>query len=122
MSIERTNFNIDQGSDFRFEVTLLDVSGDPIDLSGSFIFGDIRKTASSLNVEASFVVDPIDLVSGQFALKLPAAVSSTLACLPSYSAERTISQFAYDVEIHFPSGAIKRVLSGTISLSPEVTR
>lgn len=122
MAISQTNFDIDQGTDFLLDVTLLDGNNVPIDISTAKVTGQVRKTASSKEVEACFAVTPIDLVLGKFTISLSALVTSQLKCAPSNSAQRTISQFAYDVEIHYSDGIVNRILSGVLTVSPEVTR
>lgn len=122
MAIGRTNFDIDQGSDFTLNMSLLDADDAPVDLTGAQILGQIRKTASSENVEVEFDFIPIDLLNGEFIISLPAIKTSQLKVLPSYASERTITQFAYDVKIVYGDGSINRILSGMINVSPEVTR
>lgn len=122
MASTQTNFDIDQGADFRLEMTLLDSNNDPIDVSTAVVVGQIRKTTSSNGIEASFTIEDIDMTIGKFAILLPAEVSSQLKCNPSYSAVRAITQFAYDVEIHYADGKVNRILSGVLNVSPEVTR
>lgn len=122
MSIGRTNFDVDQGSDFVLNMSLLDADDMPIDLTGAQILGQVRKTASSDTVETEFDFIPVDLANGEFIISLPAAKTSQLKMIQSYNAERTITQYAYDVKIVYPDGSINRILSGIISISPEVTR
>lgn len=122
MAIGRTNLDIDQGSDFILNMTLLDAEDQPVDLVGAQILGQIRKTASSDSVETEFDFIPVNLANGEFIISLPAAKTAKLKVMPSYSAERAITQYAYDVKIVYPDGSINRILSGVISISPEVTR
>lgn len=122
MSIGRTNFDIDQGSDFILNMSLLDASDDPIDLTGAQILGQIRKTASSETVETEFDFTPVDLANGEFIISLSASKTSQLKMQPSFAAERTITQYAYDVKIIYSDGSVNRILSGIINISPEVTR
>ena len=122
MSIGRTNFDIDQGSDFTLNMSLLDADDQPIDLTGAQILGQVRKTASTEIVETEFDFVPIDLANGEFIISLPAIKTSQLKVSPSYAAERTITQYAYDVKIIYSDGTINRILSGILSISPEVTR
>ena len=122
MSVQYANFNIDQGSDFKLYVQLLDEHDQPVNATGATIIGQIRKTASTKTVSAEFIVEPIDLSIGTFFLKLNGKDSSKLDCLPSYFAERTITEYTYDVEVHFANGEINRVMQGILYLSPEVTR
>jgi hypothetical protein len=122
MSIGRTNFDIDQGSDFILNLSLLDASDDPIDLTGAQIIGHIRKTASSETIETEFDFTPVNLAIGEFIISLPAAKTSQLKMQSSYGAERTITQYAYDIKIIYSDGSINRILTGILNVSPEVTR
>jgi hypothetical protein len=122
MSIAQTNFDIDQGSDFRLDVELKDSENAPIDVTNALIIGQIRKTASSKEVQTSFLIEEGNFALGKFALILSAATTSKLKCNPSYSAYKTTTLFAYDVEIHYASGKIDRILTGVLNISPEVTR
>jgi hypothetical protein len=117
-----TNFDIDQGTNFRLDIELLDGDNLPIDITTSLIIGQVRKTASNKVVQAEFVVEPTNLLLGQFALILSAVATSQLKCNPSNSAQRIPTQFAYDVEVHYTDGTVNRILSGVLNVSPEVTR
>jgi hypothetical protein len=122
MSIGRTNFDIDQGSDFILNMSLLDADNDPIDLTGAQILGQLRKTASSETVEAEFDFVPVNLANGEFIISLSASKTSQLKMSASFAAERTITQYAYDVKVIYSDGSINRILSGVVNVSPEVTR
>lgn len=122
MAIAHTNFDIDQGADFRFNVELLDEKDDPVDVSGGLIIGQVRKKMSSKVIDATFTVIPIDLQIGRFTLVLGSSVTGNLQCDLSHTAHRTLTQFAYDVEVHMPDGKVTRILQGVLNVSPEVTR
>lgn len=122
MAIAQTNFDIDQGADFRFDVELLDENDDPVDVSTGLIIGQVRKKMSSKTIDAVFAIVPIDLAQGKFTLVLDAATTAGLQCDLSHTAYRTITQFAYDVEVHAPNGRVTRILQGVLNVSPEVTR
>jgi len=117
-----TNFDVDQGSDFRFDCAATDSTGAPVDLTGAAIVGYVRERASSRNVQAIFNVIPVDLALGQFAITLTSTQTSKLEVDRSYTAYRTITQLAYDVEVHYAGGPVVRVLQGVLNVSPEVTR
>jgi hypothetical protein len=117
-----TNFDVDQGSTFSLDVALVDNSNDPIDITTAVVVGEVRRYASSSNVEACFTVTPIDLSLGKFTLTLDAVTTSKLKCTPFNSAQRMLTQFAYDVELHYAGGYVIRILSGVLNVSPEVTR
>ena len=122
MAIAQTNFDIDQGADFRFDVELLDINDNPVDVSGGLIVGQVRKKMSSRTIDAVFTVVPIDLTLGKFTLVLDALTTASLQCDLSHTAYRTITQFAYDVEVHTNDGKVTRILQGVLNVSPEVTR
>jgi hypothetical protein len=103
-------------------MALLDASDNPIDLSGAQILGQIRKTASSDAIETEFDFIPVNLANGEFIISLPAAKTSQLKMLNSYNAERTMTQYAYDVKVIYSDGSINRILTGILNVSPEVTR
>jgi hypothetical protein len=52
----KQDFNIDQGSDFEFIMTLKDESETPIDLTGHTFTGQIRRTYSSTSPLTLFLV------------------------------------------------------------------
>ena len=122
MAKQQTDFNVDQGSDFEFDVTLLDDNDDPVDVSTSLIIGHIRKNISSKDILAEFQFIPIDLTAGKFTLFLDAITTSQFPCGLANSPFRTITQFAYDVEVHDQDGRVTRILEGVLNVSPGVTR
>jgi hypothetical protein len=122
MADSKTNFNVDQGATFTLDFQLKDADGDPVNISTAVIFGQVRKTVSSKEIAANFEVIPIDLVQGQFTLKLSAISTSKLKCNPSHTAQRQPTPFAYDVELHYSDGTVSRILEGILFVSPEVTR
>jgi hypothetical protein len=117
-----TNLDMDQGTSFRLDLQVLDSTNTPVNLTTATMAGQIRKTASNEHIEAEFVIVPVDLTIGKFAITLSAAATSALKCNPSNSAQRVPTQFAYDVEVHYADGTVTRILSGVINVSPEVTR
>lgn len=122
MANDLTNFDIDQGADFRADIQLLDAAGEPVDVSSALIIGQVRRTVSSADIDAVFSIDPTDLANGKFGLLLSAAATSKLKCDSSPFASRNITQFAYDVEVHYNNGRVDRILTGILNVSPEVTR
>lgn len=122
MASQQINFDLDQGADFRFDVEVRDIGDNPIDITDAVIIGQIRRTVSSREIEAIFSIEPTDLAGGKFAVYLSAEDTSKLRCEPSFTAQRVITQFAYDVEIHYFNKRVTRILHGVLSVSPEVTR
>lgn len=117
-----SDFDVDQGTSFEAEVLELDSVGNPMDMTGAVLVGQIRKTASSPTVVGNFSFVLTDLSQGSFSITLTPKVTSALPCDPSPTAARITTDFAYDIEAHYPDGTVDRLLGGVLHVSPEVTR
>jgi hypothetical protein len=104
------NIIVDQGSDYDLSVNLTN-DGVAIDLTGYAIRGQIRPTITSATLSASFTGTTVLASSGQFLISLTAA--TTTAMSPGL--------YYYDVEI-YKSPYVTRLLEGTLTVRPEVTR
>ena len=113
MSAGKYNIEIHQGVDYTQVVTIkTKADGTPIDFTGATIRGQIRETAASTVVIASFTVVNEDLANGTFVLNIPSATTTTLS----------FTTAVYDVEVQYPNGSVDRLLQGRAVFSPEVTR
>ncbi len=125
MSAGKHNIQIDQGSDFYMLMTLKDSNGDRVDLTSHTFTGKIRRTASSTTVDATFTCtvlnQAVDETKGQVEVELTAAETAAIAVDTSTDAERTKTNFAYDIESSI-SGVVTRWVEGVAEVSPEVTR
>lgn len=121
--METYTIKIKQGEDFKIRLLIRDESLNPIDLTGHVFSGQIRKTASGDDIQASFTFNLLDQIvdTGKVEVLLSSASSSAIDVLPSPRAERTITFMAYDIESVF-NGVTKRWLQGVAEISPEVTR
>jgi hypothetical protein len=117
------NFRINQGEDFTLQVELRDENNDPIDLTGHVFSGQMRNTASSDDIAASFSFNILDQITdtGKVEILLAASVSSAMTLPSSPNAKRKLALFAYDIE-SVSSGTTSRWLEGIVSMSPEVTK
>lgn len=106
-----------QGTDWvrDFAVTS---GGSPVDLSGYDNVvprAQFRSTVSSGTVVMTATMSWISSVGGTLRMTIPAAVTTALA--------NTTQTGVYDVEIVKDSdGSIERIIKGSWSLDPEVTR
>jgi hypothetical protein len=123
MAAGQYNMTISQGESFGLLLTLADSSDDPIDLTGCMVRGQIRENASSSPVLASFtaeIQDPETL--GQVQISLTAAETAAIPVPATESATKTSVVYAYDLELVYANGSVKRLLEGLCTVSPEVTR
>lgn len=92
-------------------------NGEPVDLTGALIEGQIRPTVDSPMVLADFVglaQDPVN-TSGEINIFLSAEATKTINAIQYPNA-------VYDVLITFPSGLVRRLIQGDVEISPGVTR
>lgn len=116
MAAANYNFTIEQGVTHVKVITYADADNNPINITGYSARMQMRPTIGS-------VVKYLDLTSspavgiaingplGQITVTISAATSSTVP-----------TDGVYDLEIVDGSGAVTRLLQGTITVSPEVTR
>lgn len=106
----------EQGTTFRRELVWLDESETPVNLSGYSARMQVRashKTATTL-IELSsgngrLIIDP---TKGKIFMVLSATVTATFPA----------KQYVYDLEIESNDGEVLRLLEGSFTVSPEVTR
>ena len=116
------NMLIEQGTTFvrAFTLQYPDLEEDPsgetyvdYDLTGYTARMQIRRTIDSTSIMLTCTTENgrISIEDGTITLTIPANVTSTLT-----------SSGVYDIEIIDGSGIVSRVVQGTMTLSPEVTR
>jgi hypothetical protein len=112
---------IEQGATFALDLIVKSSpteqapAGEPIDLAGATITGQIRPDAGSDKILATFDGIVTDPASGGLTLLIPAA--RTRAIDPF-----TYPDAVYDILITFPNGTVRRLIEGTVTISPGVTR
>ena len=113
MSAGTYNLVIDQGSDFAIDLTITEQSAAK-NLTGYSGRAQIRSTHSSSAVAGSFVCTVVGNATDGV-MKLSIAASVTTAMTPG--------AYVYDLEI-FTAGdvVVKRLIEGTVTINPEVTR
>jgi hypothetical protein len=111
MSAGRYDIKIEQGATFSLPITVQDSSGSVIDLTGATPRGQLRLNYASPRALATFAVSG-SMSLGTFTCSL---TPETTAALPAGNA-------VYDVEIAYSATSVDRLLEGTVTISPEVTR
>ena len=105
------NFTIEQGTTFNRVLTLQE-NGSAMNLTGYSVASQMRSTHDSSSIVATFSGSVTNASSGQLTLSLTNSQTSAI--------EEAI--YVYDVEITSGAGAVTRILEGTITVTPEVTR
>ena len=103
---------IDQGSDFALDLVIKQ-SGTALNLANYSGRAQLRTSVSASSASASFSVTITNAANGALKKQLPAATSSGISA----------GEYVYDLEI-FTSGdsIVKRIIQGTATITPEVTR
>jgi len=117
MAAFKLNLKLDQGATNRKLVTWKTGSpATPVDLTGATAHAQVRANATSADVL-------IDLSSEEGSIVL-GGIDGTVELVfsPLDTIGVTWRTAVYDVEITFLNGDVRRLLEGTVTLSPEVTR
>ena len=108
MSI-KTNLTVDQGANFIYNIYLIDVNGDPFNITGYTGNSQIRRTYTS----NSYVTMSVAVTgnTGLISLSMNASTTSSL----------THNRYVYDVEL-LANSVVSRIVEGIVTVNPGVTR
>lgn len=113
---EYEKFDIDQGSDIAIELELVDVNGNPKNLT---------NFSGAAQMKRNFNSDSADTHDFAFAITDATQGILTLSLTNTQTSALKVGSYVYDVEISFvdSNGAtvIERVLEGKIRVNPNVT-
>ena len=117
MSAFKLNLKIDQGATFDKSVTWkVGKPAVPVDLTGATARMQIRPKIDSATVLVELTTEngriALGGVTGDVTLTIEAAITTDFAW----------REGVYDLEIIFADTTVKRLLSGSVAVSPEVTR
>jgi hypothetical protein len=104
-------FALDQGSDFEAQIQAKDSLGAVRNLTGYTFRGQVRRNYQASS-KTDFTITVIDASVGLFTMSLTAAQTAVLKD----------GRYVFDIEIVAPSTKVTRILEGTITVYPEVTR
>lgn len=123
------DIEIEQGATFSLGLICYDADGEVIDTSSWTFRGQVRrKSDSSGSPAAAFtcVNGSVQDENGDnqvgVLLSISATITAAIACDTATSYKRIPTKMIYDIEAVRGDGSIVRVLQGTASISPEVTR
>lgn len=107
---------VEQGATFRLDLVYKDSSGSPIDVSGYTARMQMRRTYDA-------PTPLLNLTTENGAITL-GGVAGTLVvqATPELTRELPAKGGVYDLELVAPSGVVVRLIRGTVSVSPEVTK
>lgn len=116
MAAAPLNLTIEQGSTFRFSLTWSDTFNVPIDLTGYTARMHIRDVITN-------PVFLLELTTGNGRIAItPLLGKIELILSDTITAAITWTSGVYDLEIISPAGEVTRLVQGTVTVSPEVTR
>jgi hypothetical protein len=111
------DITIEQGATFRLSLLWRDSSGTPIDLTGCSARMQVRKKYNSETAWLSLTSEDGDIVLGDEAGTIVVTGDALLTeDIPAPSCG------VYDLEIVMAGGEVNRLLQGSATISPEVTR
>lgn len=114
MAAASYSITVEQGATFQKQITYKDANGDAVDLTNvTEARAQMRPTIASGTSENFTVEVDDDPTTGIIHWSMDAATTAGLSA-PS-------TQY-YDLEIEFADGTVRRLLSGTVTVTPEVTR
>lgn len=114
MSAGIYNITIEEGATFQKQITYKDANGNVIDLTDvTDARAQMRPTIASGSSTAFTVAVDADPTTGIIHWSMSATTTAGLSA-PS-------TQY-YDLEIEFADGTVRRLLQGTVTVDPEVTR
>jgi hypothetical protein len=104
---------IDQGATFSTILDLTDeTTNDSMNLVGYSVRSALRRSYYSANSSANLVCTLSDAANGQITLGLASANTANLRA----------GRYLFDVELVGSTGIVTRVLEGTITITPEITK
>jgi hypothetical protein len=110
------NLTIYQGATFRQSIIWRNADSTPIDLTGYTARMQIRKSVRATTTEADMTTENsgivISALTGEIELNLTAVQTAAI----------DIQDGVYDLELIDADGTVTRLMEGSVTVSPEVTR
>lgn len=113
----KVNLLINQGATFRYKFTWRDVKARLIDLTGYTARMQIRSDVASAVILVALTTENSGITLGNKLGTVTLFMSDA-----STSALTTWAKGVYDIELISPSLEVYRLVGGTVTVSPEVTR
>ena len=123
MSAATYNLFIDQGSDFAIDLVIKE-NGTGMDLTNYQGRGQLRSSHETATVAGYFKVTRPDPSNGILKVEIPNGNwTDSGGTTRQGSKDIPAGQYVYDLEIFTNAdGVVKRIMQGTATINPEVTR
>lgn len=116
MAAARKNLVIEQGATFTLDMVYRQSNGTPVNLTGYSARMQIRLRHESPTALLSFTTQGGSIVlGGALGTIVVTATATQTAALPARSA-------VYDLELVAPDTTVTRLMQGSVTITPEVTR
>lgn len=115
MPAGKTDLYVEKGATFATTLTWRDVNNNPVDLTGYTARLQIRRAAAAEDVLVGLTSGAgltLGGAAGTIAVRIEATVT---AAIPADAG-------VYDLELQAADGTVTRLVEGTVTFSPEVTR
>jgi hypothetical protein len=116
MAAAKRNITIEQGATYRYSLIWKDSDGVPVDLSGYIARMQVRKMFTSDDTLLDLSSANGDIVLGGVlgTIEIEASAADTALITDKVG--------VYDVELESSSGVVTRIIEGSVTIKPEVTR
>ena len=111
------DFDIPQGATFALPLTWQNEDGTPVNLTGYTARMQIRAKLE----DAAFLLE-LTTGNARIVLTVPASGKFELRLTAAETAALTWTRGVYDLDLVSSGGAVTRLVSGIVRVSPEVTR
>jgi len=105
------NFILEQGATFNRILTLKE-NNSAMNLSGYSVASKMRSTHDSSTVVGTFTCTISNASAGEITMQMTASTTGAIE----------EGMYVYDVEITNSAGTVTRIMEGSITVNPEVTR
>jgi hypothetical protein len=109
------DLNMDQGSDWYFNLEYKDGSGNPINLTGYTAAMQLRQFYDSTTAVLTLTSSAGITITGATGFLAIHATATQTAAIPA-------GKYVYDLEIKSSTNIVTRLIQGTVTVSAEATR
>jgi hypothetical protein len=124
MSAGRYDLYVEQGATFERVCFYQSADGTPINLTGMTMAAQIRRSYSDSTItQAITITIPTQTGGdvGKFVLSMTDAQTSGIPVTQATDFENNLTNYTWDLELNTGT-TVKRILQGSVAVSPEVTR
>lgn len=121
MAAASLDITVEQGATFSMQLTFNDATPLPIDVSAWTFTGQIRTKYDAPAIIASFTFTA-GVSSNQKIVTLTDIVTEGIPVAPASNYKSKPTFYAYDIFAALPGGVADKILTGTASVVPAVTK